>query len=71
MIAIIRFRIFVFQFAIQKIKIEIFGRTIILSAVVFGCETWSLALREESRLRVLENTVLRRIFWPKRGKVTG
>jgi len=39
--------------------------------VVFVCETWSLALREESRLRVFENRVLRRMFWPKRGKVTG
>jgi hypothetical protein len=62
---------FVFQFAIQKIKFEIFDRTIILPVVVFGCETWSIALREESRLRVFENRVLRRIFWPKRGNVTG
>jgi hypothetical protein len=39
--------------------------------VLYGCETWSLALREEQRLRVFENTVLRRIFGPKRDKVTG
>jgi hypothetical protein len=37
---------------------------------LYGCETWSLALREEHRLRVFENRVLRRIFGPKRDKVT-
>ena len=37
----------------------------------YGCETWSLTLREECRLRVFENRVLRRIFGPKRDKVTG
>jgi len=62
---------FVFQFAIQKIKIELnIYRTMILP-VVFGCETWSLALRDESRLKVFENRVLRRMFWPKRCKITG
>jgi len=39
--------------------------------VVYGCETWSLTLREECRLRVFENKVLRRIFGPKRDEVTG
>jgi hypothetical protein len=39
--------------------------------VLYGCETWSLALREEQRLWVLENRVLRRIFGPKRDEVTG
>jgi hypothetical protein len=39
---------------------------IILSVVLYGCETWSLTLREEHRLRVFENRVLRRIFGPKR-----
>jgi hypothetical protein len=38
---------------------------------LYGCETWSLTLREEHRLRVLENRVLRRIFGPKRDEVTG
>jgi hypothetical protein len=38
---------------------------------LYGCETWSLTLREEHRLRVFENRVLRRIFWPKRDEVTG
>jgi hypothetical protein len=46
-------------------------RIIIFNAVLFGCETWSLILREESRLRVFENRVLRRIFGPKRDEVTG
>ena len=39
--------------------------------VLYGCETWSLTLREERRLRVLENGVLRRVFGPKRDGVTG
>jgi hypothetical protein len=39
--------------------------------VLYGCETWSLTLREEQRLRVLENRVLRRVFVPKRDEVTG
>jgi hypothetical protein len=38
---------------------------------LYGCETWSLILREEHRLRVFENRVLRRIFSPKRNEVTG
>jgi len=46
-------------------------RTIILPVVLYGCETWSLILREERRLRVFENRVLRRVFGPKRDEVTG
>jgi hypothetical protein len=42
-----------------------------LSVVLYGCETWSLTLSEECRLRVFENRVLRTIFGPKRGEVTG
>jgi hypothetical protein len=61
---------FVFQFAIQNVKIKIY-RTIILPVVLFGYETWLLTLREECRLRVFENRVLRRIFGPKRDEVTG
>jgi hypothetical protein len=41
------------------------------AAVLYGCETWSLILREEHRLRVFENRALRRIFEPKRNEVTG
>ena len=44
---------------------------IILPVVLYGCETWSLTLREEPRLRVFENKVLRRIFWTKRDDITG
>jgi hypothetical protein len=44
---------------------------IILPVVLYGCETWSLTLKEENRLRVFENRVLRRIFGPKRDEVTG
>jgi len=44
---------------------------IILPVVLYGCETWSLTLREERRLRVFENRALRRIFGPKRDEVTG
>jgi hypothetical protein len=46
-------------------------RTIILPVVLYGCETWSLTLREEQRLRVFENRVLRRIFGPNRDEATG
>jgi hypothetical protein len=42
-----------------------------LPVVLYGCESWSLTLREECRLRVFENRVLRRIFGPKRDEVTG
>ena len=52
-----------------KIKILVY-RTIILSVVLYGCETWSLTLRKECRLRVFENRVLRRVFGLKRDEVT-
>jgi len=54
----------------KNLKIKI-CRTVTLSVVLYGCETWSLTLREERRLRVFESRVLRRIFAPKRDKVTG
>jgi len=50
----------------KNMKIQIF-RTIILPVVLYGCETWSLTLRKERRLRVYENRVLRRIFGSKCG----
>jgi hypothetical protein len=49
----------------RNVKVKIY-KTIILPVVLNGCETWSLVLREEHRLRVFENMVLRRIFGPKR-----
>jgi hypothetical protein len=55
---------------LKNLKIKIY-RTIIIPVVVYGCETCSLTLREECRLRVFENRVLRRIFGPKRDEVTG
>ena len=54
----------------KNLKIEIY-RTIILPVVLYGCETWSLTLREEHRVMVFENRVLRRIFGPKMDGVTG
>jgi hypothetical protein len=53
----------------KNIKIRIY-KIIILPVVLYGCDTWSLTLREEHRLRVSENRVLRRIFGPKRDEVT-
>jgi len=46
-------------------------RTVVFLVVLYGCETWSRTLREERRLRVFENRVLRRIFGPKADEVTG
>jgi len=53
----------------KNLKIKIY-RNIILPVVLYGCETWSLTLREERKLRVFENMVLRRIFGPRRDEVT-
>ena len=54
----------------KKLKVNTY-RTIILPVVLYGCKTLSLTLREEHRLRVFENEVLRKIFWAKRDKITG
>jgi hypothetical protein len=54
----------------KNLKIKIY-RIIILHMALCGCETWSLTLREECRLRVFENRVLRKVFGPKRDDVTG
>jgi hypothetical protein len=54
----------------KNLKIRIY-KTIILPVVLYGCETWFLTLREEHRLGVFENRVLRRIFGPERDDVTG
>jgi hypothetical protein len=58
------------SFLSRNVKIKI-HRTIILPVDLYGCETWSLILREECRQRVFEKRVLRRIFGPKRNEVTG
>jgi len=54
----------------KNLKIKIY-RTTILPVVLYGCETWSLTLRVERKLRVFENMVLRRIFGPRRDELTG
>jgi hypothetical protein len=54
----------------RKVKVKIY-KTVILPVALYGCKTWSLTLREENRLRVFENRVLRRIFGPQRDEVTG
>jgi len=54
----------------KNLKVKIY-RTIIVPIVLYGCETWSFTLREERRLRVFKNRVLRGIFVPKRDEVTG
>ena len=54
----------------KNLKIKIY-RTIILPVVLYRCETWPLTLREERKLRVFENMVLRRIFGLRRDEVTG
>jgi len=54
----------------KNLKIKIY-RTIILPVVLYGCETWSLTLRDKRKLRVFENRALRRIFGPRWYEVTG
>jgi hypothetical protein len=54
----------------KNLKIEIY-RTIILPVVLYGCEAWSLTLREERRVKVFEKRVLMRVFGPRRCEVTG
>ena len=54
----------------KKLKVKTFT-TIILPVVLYGCETWSLTLREEQRLRVFENKVLGKIFGAKKDEITG
>jgi len=68
MLAIIRAKSFDFQFVSKNIKIKIY-QNVVLPAVLYGCETWSLTLREERRLRVFDNSVLRRIFGAERDEV--
>jgi len=54
----------------KNLKMKIYS-TVILPVVLYGCETWSIVLREECRLRVFENRVLRRIFGPNEDEITG
>jgi hypothetical protein len=67
-LSIVQPKIFCFPDSYKKnLKIKIY-KTVILPVVLYGCETWSLTLREEQRLRIFENLVLRKIFGPKREK---
>ncbi|KAJ4450653.1 hypothetical protein ANN_02082 [Periplaneta americana] len=61
---------FVIQSAVKNLKVRIY-KTVILPVVLYGCETWTVTLREEQRLRIFENSVLRKIFGAKRDEVTG
>ena len=54
----------------KNLKIKIL-RTLIFPFVLYGCETWSLTMRKERRLRLFENRVLRRILGPRRDEVQG
>ena len=58
-----------YSFLSKHLKVKIYRNTI-LHVVLYGCETWSFTVREEHRLRVFENMVLRRILGPKRIEVT-
>ena len=60
-----------FSNEIYGLRILLLPSNNVLSVVLYGCETWSLTLRKERRLRVFENRVLRRLFGPKRDQVTG
>jgi hypothetical protein len=62
------FVVYLMTLPVAQVKIN---KTIILPVVLYGCETWSLTLREQNRLRVFENRVVRRIFGPKWDAVTG
>jgi hypothetical protein len=70
MLATICFSLLLSRLLSRNVKVKIY-KTIILPVVMYGCETLSLTLREEHRLRVFENRVLRRIFGAKRDDVTG
>jgi len=61
---------FVFRLLSKNLKIKIY-RTIILPVDLYGCETWSLILREERKLRVFEKMILRRIFGTRRDEIMG
>ena len=54
-----------------QLRIRVIFLFFLYTPLLYGCETWSLALREERKLRVFENMVLRRIIGPRRDEVTG
>ena len=56
---------FVIPNSLKNIKLKMY-KTVILPVILYGCKTWTLTLREEKRLQVFENKVLRKTFGPKR-----
>jgi hypothetical protein len=70
MLATIQFSLLSSRLLSRNVKVKIY-KTIMLPVVLYGCDTWSLMLREEHRLRVFENSFLRNIFGRKRDEVTG
>jgi hypothetical protein len=70
MLATIQFSLLYSHLLSKNVKVKIY-KTIILPVVLYGCETWSLTLKNEHELRVFENRVLRRIFGLKRDEVAG
>jgi hypothetical protein len=70
MLGTVRFSLLSSRLLPGDIMVKIY-KTIILSVVLYGCETWSLILRKEHRLGMFENRFLRRIFGPKMDEVTG
>jgi hypothetical protein len=64
MLVIIQSKILCLSASYKKLKTKTY-KAVILPVVLYGCETWSLTLREEHKLRVFENRVLRKIFGPK------
>jgi hypothetical protein len=65
MLALIQSKIFCLPVSYQKLNIKIY-KTVILPVLLYGCENWSLTLREDHRLGVFDNRVLRKIFVPKK-----
>jgi hypothetical protein len=70
MLATIQSRVLSSHLLSGNVKVKLY-KTIILQVVLYGCETWSLTLRDKHRMRVFENRVLRRILGPKSDEVTG
>jgi hypothetical protein len=70
MLATIRFSLLPSGLLSRNVKVKI-HKTVVLSIVLYGCETWSLALSGEYTLRVFENSVLRKLFGPKRDEIAG
>jgi hypothetical protein len=70
MLATIRFSLLSSHLLSRNIKVKIY-KTIILPVVLYGCKTWSLTLREQHRLRVFENRLLRRILGHKKDEIKG